>query len=74
MKKSIDLIKVAQWIVATAMISVSTCYGVIKFAYSDFETQRSSDIYRKSVDERLNDINVQLVELNRKVDKILLRK
>lgn len=70
----ISLIKVAQWVFATAAISVSTTYGVIKFAYSDFETQRASDIYRVSVEKRLDGIEVQLVEINRKVDKILLNR
>ena len=72
--KEISLIKVAQWVFATAAVSVSTTYGVIKFAYSDFETQRTSDIYRQITEERLRGIETQLVEINRKVDKILLQR
>jgi hypothetical protein len=71
--KKIDLIKVAQWLFATAAISISCCYGLIHFAYSDFETHRDSDIYRQQIDKRLDDIHSELIEIDRKINQILLR-
>lgn len=68
-----DLIKIAQWILATAAISASTSFAVIRFAYSDFETQRTTDVYRQQMEKRLDEIGVQLVEINRKIDRILLK-
>jgi hypothetical protein len=68
--KKMDVVKVFQWIVATMAISVTTVFGMMKFAYSDFETQRTTDIYHGQLEKRLDNIQVQLVEINRKIDRI----
>lgn len=67
-----DLVRVAQWLIATAAVSISTCFAVIRFAYSDFETQRTTDVYRGQIDKRLDDMNIELVEINKKIDRMLL--
>lgn len=69
-----DIVKVAQWLIATAAVSTSTCFAVIRFAYSDFETQRTSDIYREQIDKRLGDINTELIEINKKIDRVIIYK
>lgn len=69
-----DLVRVAQWLIATAAVSISTCFAVIRFAYSDFETQRTNDVYREQVNKRLDDMNIELVEINKKIDRILIYK
>jgi hypothetical protein len=68
----VDLVKVAQWLIATAAVATSTCFAVIRFAYSDFETQRTSDVYRQQIDQRLGEINNELVEINKKIDRFIL--
>jgi hypothetical protein len=69
----LDIIKVAQWLIATAAVATSTCFTVIRFAYSDFETQRTSDVYRGQIDKRLSEINAELVEINKKIDRALYK-
>jgi hypothetical protein len=70
--KKVDIIKLAQWLIATVAVSTSTCFTAIRFVYSDFDTQRTNDVYRQQLDKRLDEINAEILELSRKVDKILL--
>lgn len=66
-----DIIRIARWIIATAAISTSTCFAVVKFAYSDFDTQRTADIYRDQVNRQLDSIRTELIAMNKKIDRIL---
>lgn len=72
--KGMDVVRVAQWLIATVAISFSTCFAVVHFAYSDFDTQRTNDIYREQINKRLDDMNIELVEINHKIDRILIFK
>lgn len=70
--KTVDIIKVAQWMFATAAVASSTCFAVIHYAYSNFETQRTNDVYHVQVDKRLEDIESQIQQINNKVDRLLI--
>lgn len=74
-----DIFKIAQWLVATCAVSVSSCFALIHFAYSDFDTQRTNNVYHEVIDQRFDDINKrlddtnsELRDINNKFDRYLI--
>ena len=65
------IVKTLEWVAATIAVAAATVFGVMRFAYSDFETQRDSDIYRAQIEHRLDKIDNGMDRLNDKMDRIL---
>jgi hypothetical protein len=65
--------KTIEWVAATVAVAAATVFGIMRFAYSDFETQRSTDIYRGQIEKRLDSIEQGQDKLSDKLDRIILR-
>jgi hypothetical protein len=73
MSEKMPLSRTMEWVAAVVCVSVATVFAVIKFAYSDFETQRNSDLYRQQLEKRLDNFESGLDKLNDKIDRLLSR-
>lgn len=70
--KSESIFKTLEWLAATIAIAASTVFGIMRFAYSDFETQRNSDLYRDQIEIRLEKIEQNQDRINDKLDRIIV--
>jgi hypothetical protein len=70
----ISVVQAIGWLASTIGVSASTVFAVMHFAYSDFETQRTTDVYRQELDHRLEDIQTELSRLNLKIDRMIFHK
>lgn len=68
-----DILKTLEWVAATIAVAGATVFGIMRFAYSDFETQRSTDIYRGQIEKRLDGLEQGQDRMNDKLDRVLLR-
>lgn len=66
------IIKTLEWVAATVAVAVATVFGIMRFAYSDFETQRTTDVYRTQIEKRLDSIEQSQGRMDDKLDKIIL--
>jgi hypothetical protein len=84
MRKEVHVESVFKWlgIIGTCIVTaISTVFGLVHFAYSDFETQRTTDVYRGQIELRLDTIHGEVRQtredmksLNEKIDRLLTRR
>lgn len=63
--------EIAQWIAVTMVTAAGTVFTLMQFAYSDFDTRRTNDVYRDQLEKRLEKMDRSLERLEQKLDQVL---